>query len=55
MQNLYVGNCLDVLKSLNDNSIDSIVTDPPYGLSFTGIELSEEYFEIAKKRIENNN
>tara|TARA_R100001530_G_scaffold114029_1_gene80976 strand:- start:143 stop:1459 length:1317 start_codon:yes stop_codon:yes gene_type:complete len=30
------GDCLDVLKTLDDNSIDSIVTDPPYGLSFMG-------------------
>lgn len=30
--NLHLGNCLDVLKTLPDNSIDSIVTDPPYGL-----------------------
>ena len=28
------GDCLDVLKTLDDESIDSIVTDPPYGLSF---------------------
>jgi len=34
--NLYHGNCLDILKTLQDNSIDSIVTDPPYGLSFMG-------------------
>ena len=27
------GNCFDGLKTLPDNSIDSIVTDPPYGLS----------------------
>ena len=33
---LYNGNCLDVLKTLPDNSADSIVTDPPYGLSFMG-------------------
>lgn len=25
-------NCLDLLRTLPDNSIDSIVTDPPYGL-----------------------
>jgi DNA modification methylase len=31
--NLLLGNCLDRLKELPDNSIDSIVTDPPYGLS----------------------
>lgn len=31
--NLFNGDCLDVLKRLPDNSVDSIVTDPPYGLS----------------------
>jgi site-specific DNA-methyltransferase (adenine-specific) len=30
--NIYVGNNLDFLKSLPDNSIDAVVTDPPYGL-----------------------
>jgi len=33
---LLLGDCLDKLKDLHDNSIDSIVTDPPYGLSFMG-------------------
>ena len=31
---LYLGNCLDHLEFMQDNSVDSIVTDPPYGLSF---------------------
>lgn len=31
---LLLGDCLDKLKELDDNSVDSIVTDPPYGLSF---------------------
>lgn len=30
------GDCLEVLRSLTDNSVDAIVTDPPYGLSFMG-------------------
>ena len=30
------GDCLDVMKDIPDNSIDSIITDPPYGLSFMG-------------------
>lgn len=30
---LWHGNCLAVLREMPDNSIDSIVTDPPYGLS----------------------
>ena len=33
---LLLGNCLDRLKDLEDNSVDAIVTDPPYGLSFMG-------------------
>ena len=30
------GDCLDRLKELEDDSIDSIVTDPPAGISFMG-------------------
>lgn len=33
---LHHGDCLDVIRGLADNSIDSIVTDPPYGLNFMG-------------------
>lgn len=33
---LHLGDCLDVLRAFADNSVDSIVTDPPYGLSFMG-------------------
>lgn len=33
---LLHGDCLDLLKTLPENSVDSIVTDPPYGLSFMG-------------------
>ena len=33
---LMLGNCLDRLKDLDDNSVDSIVTDPPYGIDFMG-------------------
>ena len=32
INNVYVGNNLDILKTFPDNSIDSVVTDPPYGL-----------------------
>lgn len=33
---LAQADCLQVLKLMKDSSIDSIVTDPPYGLSFMG-------------------
>jgi DNA modification methylase len=32
------GDCLDVLRELPDCSVDSVVTDPPYGLEFMGKE-----------------
>ena len=32
---LYHGDCLEELKKLDDNSVDAVVTDPPYGLSNT--------------------
>ncbi|NBT49553.1 MAG: site-specific DNA-methyltransferase, partial [Actinobacteria bacterium] len=46
---LYAGSNLEILPTLPDNSVDSIVTDPPYELGFmnktwdsTGIAYSIE-------------
>lgn len=33
---LILGDCLEMLKTLPDGSVDAVVTDPPYGLSFMG-------------------
>jgi DNA modification methylase len=33
---LLAGDCLDVLRTFDDNQFDAIVTDPPYGLEFMG-------------------
>jgi DNA modification methylase len=33
---IHIGNNLDILPTLPDNSVDSIVTDPPYELGFMG-------------------
>lgn len=48
------GNCIDVMKTMEPNSIDLIVTSPPYGV---GIDYDvhnddmvvDEYFEFTKK------
>ena len=49
---LYQGSMLDMLKVIEPNSIDSIVTDPPYELGFmgkswdsTGIAFQKETWE----------
>lgn len=33
---LHCGECLDVLRGIESNSIDSLVTDPPAGISLLG-------------------
>lgn len=54
---LLNGDNIELLKTLKDNSVDSIVTDPPYGLSFMGkkwdydvptIELWKECLRVLK-------
>jgi site-specific DNA-methyltransferase (adenine-specific) len=31
MIQLFKGDCLEVMKTIEDNSVDAIITDPPYG------------------------
>lgn len=54
---LIRGDAIQSLKEMEDNSVDSIVTDPPYGLSFMGkkwdydvpqVELWKEVFRVLK-------
>ena len=44
---LHLGDCIDVLATLPDNSVDSIVTDPPYGLSFMGKKWDYDVPSVA--------
>ena len=39
---LHHGDCLDVLKTLADCSVDAIVTDPPAGIAFMGKEWDRD-------------
>ncbi len=39
---LYLGDCMEELKLIPDSRIDSIVTDPPYGIAFMGKDWDEE-------------
>ena len=38
MSKVIKGDSLEVLRTLEANSVDTIITDPPYGLSFMGIK-----------------
>lgn len=43
------GDCREAMKDLEDNSIDAVVTDPPYGLGFMGKEW--DTFDSSKSRL----
>src|SRR5574343_823168 len=45
---IYLGDNIEVLKDFPDNSVDSIVTDPPYGLSFMGKKWD---YDVPSKEI----
>src|SRR5574343_286716 len=31
---LYHGDCLDIMKDIPDDSVDAVITDPPYGIDY---------------------
>lgn len=39
---LYNGDCLDILKNIPDNSIDLVVTDPPYVIETKGAGIYKQ-------------
>ena len=57
MNKIIHGDCLEKMKEMPDNSIDTLITDPPYGLSFMGkkwdydvpkIEIWKECLRVLK-------
>lgn len=48
VNNVYLGDCLQVMQDIEDNYIDTIITDPPYGLKFMGKKWD---YEIPSKEI----
>jgi site-specific DNA-methyltransferase (adenine-specific) len=57
MVSLLLGDCLEKMKEMESNSVDSIITDPPYGISFMNkkwdydipsIDVWKECFRVLK-------
>lgn len=48
---LLRGDCLEQLKTLEENSIDSLVTDPPAGISFMGKEWDKGHNFIENMQV----
>ena len=43
---LLLGDCIDKMRELPENSVDTIITDPPYGLNFMGKDWDYDVPEI---------
>lgn len=57
MQEIILGDCLEVVKTFPDNHFSAVVTDPPYGLNFMdkkwdhgipGTEIWAECLRVCK-------
>jgi site-specific DNA-methyltransferase (adenine-specific) len=48
--NVYLGDCLDVLAEMDDDSVDAIITDPPYGIGFMGNVWDHQAIREAVER-----
>lgn len=46
MFNLMNGDCLELMKTIPDNSVDMVLTDPPYGMDFVSNYRKEKYSSI---------
>lgn len=44
--------CFDRMKNMNENSVDLIVTDPPYGISFKGQTSNTEWDNMSDDEYE---
>lgn len=55
--NVFIGDCMDGMASLPENHVDTIISDPPYGISFMGknwdygvpgVEFWKQALRVAK-------
>ena len=46
---LYCGDCLEVMKSIPDKSIDLVLTDPPYGIGIADWDKVDYYDFLFKE------
>lgn len=50
LNKIHHGDCLELMKQMPDNSVDCVITDPPYGIN-KGKISGDEDFTIIKKML----
>ena len=46
---LYLGDCLDIMRTMPDKSVDAVITDPPYGIGESG-KKNKSRGQLAKPK-----
>jgi site-specific DNA-methyltransferase (adenine-specific) len=49
LKKIYNGDCFEIMKTIEENTIDLVLTDPPFGMSFQSNHRKEKH-----KKIEND-
>ena len=53
LNKIFLGDCLEILRQLPDNSVDAIITDPPYASG--GRSISEKSLPPSQKYEQTDN
>lgn len=51
---IYLGNCIEIMKQIPNQSIAGCITDPPYNYEFIGRNWDKEEIERRKDRVKNS-
>lgn len=44
---IITGDCLDVLRGMETESVDAIITDPPYGIAFQSKHRADRFNRVT--------
>ena len=53
IQRIYCGDCLDIMRDMEDKCVDLVLTDPPYGINENGKKSATRGGGAHKVRGEN--
>jgi DNA modification methylase len=55
LNQIHLGDCLELMKEIEDKSVDLVLTDPPYGLNYNnGMDLAGQWESVFGGDLSNN-
>lgn len=50
INNIYLGDCLELIQGVPDHSVTAIITDPPYGMGNTSTGMKFSFLDNAQQK-----